>query len=87
MGPKLPPIEFLLESSSISLQDLELASLSRASNLGKAIKEEMFMWAEQYAAAMLARWMMDNREKLLATRDIRVKPLDGFEYLRGEKSA
>jgi hypothetical protein len=64
--PALPPISFLLEASPTSLQDLELASLNRSANLGKAVKSELQMWIEQSAAAMLARWMIENREALLA---------------------
>lgn len=64
-GPALPPLSFLLEASQTSLQDLELASLNRSANLGKAVKSELQMWIEQCAAAMLARWMIENRETLL----------------------
>ena len=63
--PALPPLSFLLEASPTSLQDLELASLNRSANLGKAVKSELQMWIEQCAAAMLARWMIENREALL----------------------
>lgn len=62
--------ESLLALSGRTLGELELASLARASNLGKAIREEMFLWAEEYAKAMVARWVRDNRERLLeAARD------------------
>lgn len=88
-SPGLPPFDFLLESSSFSLQELELNSLALAANLGKGIKEEMFMWAEQYAAAMLARWMMENREKLLrwARQEVPIDPLEVLNEIRGRKSA
>lgn len=62
----LPTLNFLLSASQVSLQDLELASLNRASNLGKAVSRDIDEWVEQLAAAMMARWMMDNREALLA---------------------
>jgi hypothetical protein len=58
--------ESLLATSERTLGELELASLARASNLGKAIREEMFLWAEEYAKAMVARWVRDNRERLIA---------------------
>lgn len=62
----LPPLSFLLDASHTSLQDLELASLNRSANLGKSIKRELDDWIEQSAAAMVARWMLDNREALLS---------------------
>lgn len=61
----LPSLDFLLESSLHSLQDLELSTLARSSNVGKGVKVEMEEWVEQLAAAMLARWMIENREALL----------------------
>lgn len=64
--PALPPLDFLLEASTMSLQDLELAALNRSANLGKTVKSELEQWIEQCAAAMLARWMIENREALLA---------------------
>ena len=84
----LPTLEFLLDASDKSLQDLELSALNRASNLGKGIKEEMFAWAEQYAAAMLARWMLENREGILAAarREVSLPPIDSaklFDSLTG----
>jgi hypothetical protein len=85
--PSLPPLEFLLESSSTSLHDLEVASLNRASNLGKAIREEMFAWAEQCAAAMMARWMIENRERLLRRPDQERESLEEFESFTGKMSA
>jgi hypothetical protein len=63
--PALPPLSFLLEASPTSLHDLELASLNRSANLGKAIRSELEQWILQEAAAMLARWMIENRETLL----------------------
>lgn len=88
--PVLPPIDFLLEASQTSLQDLELASLNRSANLARAVRSEIEQWIEQSAAAMVARWMIENREKLLAAggavvddRDLR----DAFERSRRKKSA
>jgi hypothetical protein len=64
--PALPPLSFLLEASPTSLQDLELASLNRSRNLARTVRSEIEQWIEQEAAGMLARWMIKNREALLA---------------------
>ena len=87
--PAMPPLSFLLEASMGSLQDLELAALNRSSNLGKAAKEEIQQWIEQSAVAMLARWMMSNRDALreaLQATEIQ-EVTDIFEALRQKKSA
>lgn len=87
--PAMPPLSFLLEASMGSLQDLELAALNRSSNLGKAAKEEIQQWIEQSAVAMLARWMMSNRDALreaLQATEIQ-EVADIFEALRQKKSA
>lgn len=59
------PLSFLMEASHSSLQDLELAALNRSANLGKAVRSELEQWIAQCATAMLARWMIENREHLL----------------------
>lgn len=61
----LPSLEFLLEASTISLQNLELSELALSANLGKGVKVEVEEWVEHLAVAMLARWMIENREVLL----------------------
>lgn len=48
----------------MSLQDLELASLNRGANLAKVIEHELGRWVEQEAIGLIARWMMENRDKL-----------------------
>jgi hypothetical protein len=86
--PALPPLDFLLEASLISLQDLELAALNRSANLGKAVKSDLEQWIEQCAAAMLARWMIENREALLSAGvAVNGKLEDVFEQTRRKKSA
>ncbi|TMI88341.1 MAG: hypothetical protein E6H00_12980 [Bacillati bacterium ANGP1] len=60
-----PPLSFLLGASTNSLEDLELAALNRRANLAKAVRYELEQWIEQSAAAMVARWMLENREALL----------------------
>lgn len=72
----IPPIEFLLDASMTSLQDLELASLNRSANLSKVLKRELDAWIEQSATAMLARWFADHREEIFreANRTVEIKP-------------
>lgn len=53
--------DFLRYASDNSLQNLELASHNRASNLSKSIRIELDSWVEQRATAMLARWALENR--------------------------
>lgn len=64
--PAIPPLDFVLEASLTSLQDFELASLNRRANLSRAVMIEIDQWIEESARAMLARWMLTYREKLLA---------------------
>lgn len=70
----LPPLEFLLDASKMSLQELELSALNRSANLSKILKIELDTWIEQMAVAMIARWMLDNREALLSWQQIEIKP-------------
>ena len=84
--PALPPIDFLLEASLISLQDLELAALNRRANLSRAILSELDQWVEQSATAMLARWMIEKREELLQVGAIDERNLEeAFERFKQER--
>ena len=56
-----PPWEFLLSASRNSLQSFELSRLSHASNLRKEIVALLDQWLEENAAAMLARWLLQQR--------------------------
>ncbi len=58
-----PPWEFLLSASRTSLQSYELTRLSHASNLRKEIGTLLDQWLEENACAMLARWLMEQRER------------------------
>jgi hypothetical protein len=58
-----PPWEFLLSASRNSLQSYELSRLSHASNLRKEISELVDLWIEENSSAMLARWLMEHRER------------------------
>ena len=58
-----PPWEFLLSASRNSLQSYELSRLSHASNLRKEIAALVDQWVEENSSAMLARWLMEHRER------------------------
>lgn len=58
-----PPWEFLLSASRNSLQSYELSRLSHAANLRKEIGALLDLWVEENSAAMLARWLMEQRER------------------------
>ena len=62
----LPPWEFLLSASRNSLQSYELSRLGHAANLRKEVAPMLDQWVEEIAAAMLARWVMEHRERELA---------------------
>ncbi|MCU1239921.1 MAG: hypothetical protein JWO71_647 [Candidatus Acidoferrum typicum] len=57
-----PPWEFLLSASRNSLQSYELSRLGHAANLRKEITQLLDSWLEENTAAMLARWLMQQRE-------------------------
>jgi hypothetical protein len=65
-----PPWEFLLSASRNSLQSFELSRLAHASNLRKEIVALLDQWLEENAAAMLARWLMDQRERSARVPDV-----------------
>jgi hypothetical protein len=52
----------LLSASRNSLQSYELSRLSHAANLRKEITQLLDSWLEENSAAMLARWLMQQRE-------------------------
>jgi hypothetical protein len=58
-----PPWEFLLSASRNSLQSYELSRLGHAANLRKEIGALLDLWMEENSAAMLARWLMEQRER------------------------
>ena len=58
-----PPWEFLLSASRNSLQSYELSRLSHAANLRKEIGALLDQWIEENSSAMLARWLMQQRER------------------------
>jgi len=58
-----PPWEFLLSASRNSLQSFELSRLAHAANLRKEIGALLDQWMEENAAAMLARLLMQQRDR------------------------
>ena len=59
-----PSWEFPLSASRISLQSYELSRLNHAANLRKEIGTLLDQWIEENTAAMLARLLMEHRERL-----------------------
>ena len=58
-----PPWEFLLSASRNSLQSYELSRLNHAANLRKEIGRLLDEWIEENTCAMLARWLLERRER------------------------
>lgn len=83
----VPPIEYLLDASRKSLQDLEIAARNRAANIAKNIKHELEMWEEQSVEADVASWFLEHREELLRARALEVKPHKVEFFDRGEKKS
>ncbi|MDP9340040.1 MAG: hypothetical protein M3P45_14355 [Acidobacteriota bacterium] len=52
-----------MSASRTSLQSYELTRLSHAANLRKEIGTLLDQWLEENACAMLARWLMEQRER------------------------
>jgi hypothetical protein len=63
-GPKSqPPWKFLCSASSFSLQSFELSRLNHSANLRKEIGQLLDQWMEESATALLARWLLEQRER------------------------
>ncbi len=62
-----PPWDFLLSASRASLQSYELSRLSHAANVRKEIIQLLEVWLEETSAALMARWLMEQREELACT--------------------
>ena len=57
------PWEFRRSASRATLQSYELSRLAHAANLRKEIAQLLDQWLEENASAMLARWLMEERER------------------------
>jgi hypothetical protein len=60
----VPPIDYLREASPSSLQSFELARLNHAANLRREIGALIDQWIKETSEAMLARWMLDQRNSI-----------------------
>jgi hypothetical protein len=78
-----PPWEFLLSASRTSLQSYELSRLSHAANLRKEITQLLDSWLEENTAAMLARWLMEQREHPPAASETYERPATNDERVAG----
>jgi len=67
------PWAFLLSASRTTLQSFELSRLAHAANLRKEIAELLDQWLEENTSAMLARWLIEQRERSVLDAD---KPVD-----------
>ena len=65
-----PPWEFLLSASRNSLQSFELSRLAHAANLRKEIAALLDQWMEENAAAMLARLLLQQRDRSARAPDM-----------------
>ena len=61
-----PPWDFLLTASRPSLQSFELSRLAHSANLRKEIGALLDQWLEENACAMVAHWLIRQRERPLA---------------------
>jgi hypothetical protein len=64
-----PPWDFLLSASRTSLQSYELSRLSHAANVRKEIGQLLDVYLEESSNAMVARWLMEQRESLPCGQD------------------
>jgi len=64
-----PPWEFLLTASRNTLQSYELSRLGHASNLRKEIASLLDQWLDENANAMVARWLIEQRERTVRASD------------------
>ena len=65
--PTLPSLEYLLECSKQSLADLELMALNLSANCLRVARAEWEQAVAQREVAGVARWLLENREEILAT--------------------
>ena len=63
---KIPPLDFLLVCSGISLRDFELNRLNLAANFRKTLIQIEDDLRQAEGEALLARWLIDYREELLS---------------------
>ena len=64
-----PPWEFLLTASANTLHSYELSRLAHASNLRKEINSLLDQWLDENGNAMVARWLIEQRERTVHAAD------------------
>jgi hypothetical protein len=69
-----PPLDYLRQASATSLQSFELSRLNHAANLRHEITALMDQWLEETSQAMLARWLLENRDELREPRIVESDP-------------
>lgn len=71
----LPSLDYLLGCSENGLRDIELAALNRSANCLKAARLELEEAIAQREAAGVARWLIENRGRILeqASRTVEIK--------------
>jgi len=79
-----PPWEFLLSASRNSLQSYELSRLGHVSNLRKEIVALVDQWVEENSSAMLARWLMEHREREVVAVEV---PAQATAHSAAEQTA
>jgi hypothetical protein len=65
-----PPWDYLRRASTASLQSFELSRLNHAANLRHDIAALLDQWLDETAQAMLARWLLENRDQLREAHDV-----------------
>ncbi|MGB6546461.1 MAG: hypothetical protein WA871_12340 [Candidatus Acidiferrales bacterium] len=74
LKPFDPPWDYLRRASTASLQSFELSRLNHAANLRNEIAALMDQWLEETAQAMLARWLLENRDQVRHSDDVETDP-------------
>ena len=59
-----PPWEYLCQASKASLQGFELSRLNHAALIREQINALLDEWIEENSAALLARWLLNQSERL-----------------------
>ncbi|MGA7793436.1 MAG: hypothetical protein WCA19_10385 [Candidatus Acidiferrales bacterium] len=68
---KMPPLDFLLVCSDVSLRDFELNRLNQAANLRKTFIGILDSHLQAASEALFARWLIEHREELLSFANAR----------------
>ena len=69
-----PPWEFLLTATRNTLHSYELSRLAHASNLRKEISSLLDQWMDENANALVARWLIEQRERTVHAGETQSTP-------------